>query len=699
MPRLPQLGGDDGNWGQILNDFLSVEHNADGTLKGAAQGGTAEKTTNKGQANGYASLDSGGQVPASQLPVGASTPDATTSSKGIVQLAGDLAGTAVAPIIGAAKVTGTKIAATTITDANISATAAIAQSKLSLAIKANTAVQPAGIAGKADDNTVVHLAGTETVTGDKDFTGALTKSGTAVVVTNDARLSDTRTPTDGTVTATKIAASLKPSGTAVAADEALRALGTSSSTAAAGNHVHAASAITFTPAGSIAATNVQAAIEEVASEASGGGGGSSGPLARRMASPNMQRGRTLSANFANQGLTNAQFDLTNFTYTTDADDSNRPCIAMTDWLSQASIIAKSGFMFGDVDCHMRFKIPTGGAHGSVSLQLCGRYIDSNNSVFATYFSPSNAAQVIERSAGSNSPVRSTTVSALSAGYWHTRYKVIGPLHLTKWWPESGDEPDWQIVVVRGDLSGGWLETGVPALFAQFAASSDGSVPVLITDLTWTEMLPAGEDIGWNGDFRINDSVSGLPIGWTVNAAGASSSTTLTDVTIDGAARRAAVINRTAEDAANPGIVLNLYARDGQHGTPRFPATIPEWARYVEITITHKMENIAHSGAHTFLGAAVSMYYNDIKTGGLNTIGGGGGGAQTDYYAGWGPSGTVGGTGASGGLGSTGGFIRESRLIPLHPHYRTDLIQPAFVLHDSDATGTWTIADIEIRPIA
>jgi hypothetical protein len=31
--RLPTVGGDDGNWGQILNDFLSVEHNADGTLK------------------------------------------------------------------------------------------------------------------------------------------------------------------------------------------------------------------------------------------------------------------------------------------------------------------------------------------------------------------------------------------------------------------------------------------------------------------------------------------------------------------------------------------------------------------------------------------------------------------------------------------------------------------------------------------
>ena len=37
MPRLPQPGGDAGNWGQILNDYLSVEHNADGSFKNAAR--------------------------------------------------------------------------------------------------------------------------------------------------------------------------------------------------------------------------------------------------------------------------------------------------------------------------------------------------------------------------------------------------------------------------------------------------------------------------------------------------------------------------------------------------------------------------------------------------------------------------------------------------------------------------------------
>ena len=31
--RLPHVGGDDGDWGQVLNDFLQIAHNADGTLQ------------------------------------------------------------------------------------------------------------------------------------------------------------------------------------------------------------------------------------------------------------------------------------------------------------------------------------------------------------------------------------------------------------------------------------------------------------------------------------------------------------------------------------------------------------------------------------------------------------------------------------------------------------------------------------------
>lgn len=36
MARLPIAGSDDGTWGNILNDFLSVSHDGDGTLKSSA---------------------------------------------------------------------------------------------------------------------------------------------------------------------------------------------------------------------------------------------------------------------------------------------------------------------------------------------------------------------------------------------------------------------------------------------------------------------------------------------------------------------------------------------------------------------------------------------------------------------------------------------------------------------------------------
>lgn len=41
MARLPQPGGDSGDWGTILNTFLTIAHNTDGTLK---NGSVAEST-------------------------------------------------------------------------------------------------------------------------------------------------------------------------------------------------------------------------------------------------------------------------------------------------------------------------------------------------------------------------------------------------------------------------------------------------------------------------------------------------------------------------------------------------------------------------------------------------------------------------------------------------------------------------------
>jgi len=45
MARLPTVGGDDGNWGTVLNDFLSQAHNTDGSLKVSSVGSSLTADT------------------------------------------------------------------------------------------------------------------------------------------------------------------------------------------------------------------------------------------------------------------------------------------------------------------------------------------------------------------------------------------------------------------------------------------------------------------------------------------------------------------------------------------------------------------------------------------------------------------------------------------------------------------------------
>jgi hypothetical protein len=113
MTRLPQPGSDDGTWGSILNDYLSQEHNADGTLKIRTNGTLDGKyskpgsgipatdlstdvqtsltkadssipVSQKGASNGVATLDSDGKVPTGQLPA------IVSSGAQVVAYAGDV---------------------------------------------------------------------------------------------------------------------------------------------------------------------------------------------------------------------------------------------------------------------------------------------------------------------------------------------------------------------------------------------------------------------------------------------------------------------------------------------------------------------------------------------------------------------------------------------------------------------------------
>jgi len=159
MARLPQPGGDSGTWGAILNEFLTESHNTDGSLKSntVTPDTLSSATPTSGQVLSY----DGTNLVWTTVSGSGTVPDATSSVKGLVQLTGDLGGTAATPTV-------------------------------------------PGLANKADDSAVVHTSGSETITGTKNFTGTLQAGGAAVVVTSDSRLSDQRTPSDNSVTSAKI---------------------------------------------------------------------------------------------------------------------------------------------------------------------------------------------------------------------------------------------------------------------------------------------------------------------------------------------------------------------------------------------------------------------------------------------------------------------------------------------------------------
>lgn len=118
LARLPVPGSDDGVWGDVLNEYLAAIHNADGTLKdnvvtnaSLADDAVAASTLQDGSvpstklatSNNPTSGDLlgwNGSALTWTVPSSSSTPpDATSSTKGLVQLSGDLAGTAASPTV------------------------------------------------------------------------------------------------------------------------------------------------------------------------------------------------------------------------------------------------------------------------------------------------------------------------------------------------------------------------------------------------------------------------------------------------------------------------------------------------------------------------------------------------------------------------------------------------------------------------
>lgn len=171
MPRLPQPGGDVGQWGDILNDFLSASHNSDGSIKGASIGSSSLNAGagSNGQVLSYDSSVAGGFR---WISIG-----------GIIPVGGDLSGTADNAQIVANAVSTTEIASAAVTNAKLAAGAVAT--------------------GNIQDNAI-----TTAKVGDTQITEA--KLSTAVQT--KLNTSPSTTPADGSLTPVKLNADTPSNG-------------------------------------------------------------------------------------------------------------------------------------------------------------------------------------------------------------------------------------------------------------------------------------------------------------------------------------------------------------------------------------------------------------------------------------------------------------------------------------------------------
>lgn len=219
--RLPTPGSDDGTWGTVLNDYLGVVHNVDGTLKDSIVAEAKLSSAVQTKLNTVGGTPADGSITTAKLADGAVTNvkianNAVTNAKldSATQTSLGKADSAVQSVNGHSGPAAVTVTQTDVGLGNVdntsdatknSATATLANKTISGASNTLSNIPESAVtnlttdlAAKATDTTVVHKATTETVTGSKDFTGGITANGVNIVVTTDSRLVRVATTTTKT---------------------------------------------------------------------------------------------------------------------------------------------------------------------------------------------------------------------------------------------------------------------------------------------------------------------------------------------------------------------------------------------------------------------------------------------------------------------------------------------------------------------
>lgn len=185
MPRLPTPGGDSGSWGDILNEYLSVSHEGDGTLKASAKADKVSKSgdTMTGPLTLSGAPSSGSHATTKDyvdgVAVGSHTHVLTAGATDVTASAAEL------NVLDGITASTTElnytdgVTSSIQTQLDLKADQTALDGKVADAINdGTTTVAPSqnavfdALSGKAADNAVVKLAGDQTVAGVKTFTSS-----------------------------------------------------------------------------------------------------------------------------------------------------------------------------------------------------------------------------------------------------------------------------------------------------------------------------------------------------------------------------------------------------------------------------------------------------------------------------------------------------------------------------------------------
>jgi hypothetical protein len=165
--RLPTPGGDDGDWGNILNAFLEVSLNPDGTLVPSAVASALPSpipTTNLGSGTASSTTYLRGDNTWATVPGGAT--NATTSAPGLIELSGDFSNTSTATVPVVSTSNGVPIVTTTGTQT----------------------LTNKSISGGQISSAVANATTASTVTTNANLTGDVTSTGNSTTLTSSSNV-------------------------------------------------------------------------------------------------------------------------------------------------------------------------------------------------------------------------------------------------------------------------------------------------------------------------------------------------------------------------------------------------------------------------------------------------------------------------------------------------------------------------------